>query len=100
MTKIIGNQFWNTMLVKLGDYTSPILRADIIDPEEKISLALGRLLGNDSSSLGYPDSLRLAHHISKFNSTEIECLRGHLLSTYKLQAIHDDDSRRKLLGSM
>ena len=100
MNKIIKNSFGKNMLVKFGDNCSPILRTDIIDPVEKISLAFGKLLGNDSSSLGYPESLRLAHHISKFNSTEIECLRGHLLSTYKLQAIQDIDNRRKLLGTM
>jgi hypothetical protein len=100
MNKIIGNSFCRTMLVKFGDYCSPILRADIVDPDEEINLALGSMLGNDCSCPGYPESLRLAHHISKFTSTEIECLRGHLLCKYELQDIQKDDNRTKLLGSM
>jgi hypothetical protein len=100
INETIGNPFGRPMLVKFGNYCSPVLRADIVDPDEKISLAFGSMLGNDSSGHGYPESLKLAHHISKFNSTEIECLRGHLLRTYKLQAIQEDDNRVKLLGSM
>jgi len=100
INKIIGNPFGRTTLVKFGDYYSPILRADIVDPDEEINLALGSMLDNDCSGLGYPESLRLAHHISKFTSTEIECLRGHLLCKYKLQNIQKDDNRTKLLGSM
>lgn len=100
MKGLIGDPIGNNMLVKFGENDSPILRVDIVDPEKTIDIAFGKLLGNDSLSLGYPESLRLAHHISTFNPTEIECLKGHLLSEYRLQVVPPDDIRSTLLGSM
>jgi NurA domain len=100
MKGLIGDPIGNNTLVKFGENDSPILRVDIVDPEKKIDIAFGKLLGNDSVSLGYPESLRLAHHISTFNRTEIECLKGHLLSEYRLQVVPPDDIRSILLGSM
>ena len=97
---LIGDPIGNNTLAKFGENDSPILRVDIVDPEKTIATTLGKLLGNDSLGLGYPESLRLAHHISTFNPTEIECLKGHLLSKYRLQVVPHDDIRSTLLGSM
>jgi hypothetical protein len=59
---------------------------------------IGRLLGNDSIANGYPESLRLAHHISTFTSAEVSCLKGHILSTYDVVELASEDIRRTLLG--
>lgn len=97
---LIGDSIGNNLLVKFGEAGSPILRVDMVDPEGSKNFALGKLLGNDSINFGYPESLRLAHHISTFSPIEIECIRGHLLSKYRLMEVPTDDIRSTLLGSM
>jgi hypothetical protein len=72
---LIRNTIGNNLLVKFGNNNSHVLRADVVTNNGKIEETLGRLLGNDSIAGGYPETLRLAHHISTFTSTEISCLR-------------------------
>jgi len=90
----------NNLLVKLGNNDSPILRADIICPKGDIDNSIGKLLANDSMDGGYPETLRLAHHVSTFSNTEISCLRGHLLSNYDVTELQSEDIRKTLLGSI
>ncbi len=80
-----------------GQTSSPILRADIVGDR---SQSLGMLLGNDVVAGGYPETLRLAHHISTFTSTEMTCLRSHILNNYDVTELAADDIRRTLLGSI
>lgn len=98
---LIRNTVGNNLLVKLGTDNSPVLRADVItaNNSDKDEL-LGKLLGNDSITRGYPETLRLAHHISTFTNTEISCLRGHILSNYDVTELASEDIRRTLLGSI
>ncbi|HEX6067250.1 MAG TPA: DNA double-strand break repair nuclease NurA [Nitrososphaera sp.] len=84
------------LMTRLGSNT-PVLRADIVGDRDK---ALGRLLGNDPIAHGYPETLRLAHHISTFTNTEVTCLRGHVLNSYGVTELAADDVRRTLLGSI
>jgi hypothetical protein len=79
---LIRNTIGNNLLVKFGNNNSHVLRADVVTNNGKIEETLGRLLGNDSIAGGYPETLRLAHHISTFTSTEISCLRSHVLNNY------------------
>jgi len=90
----------NNLLVKLGKNNSPILRADIVCPNGDTGNSIGKLLANDSMAGGYPETLRLAHHVSAFSNTEISCLRGHLLSNYDLTELQSEDIRKTLLGSI
>jgi hypothetical protein len=90
----------NNLLAKLGNNNSPILRADIVCPEGDIDNSIGKLLTNDLMAGGYPETLRLAHHVSTFSNTEIACLRGHLLSNYDLTELPSEDIRKTLLGSI
>ena len=73
------------------------MRADIVGDR---SQSLGMLLGNDVVAGGYPETLRLAHHISTFTSTEMTCLRSHILNNYDVTELAADDIRRTLLGSI
>lgn len=97
---LMGDLIGNNTLVKFGGNASPILRADIVDPEGNRDVTLGKLLGNDSTINGYPDSLRLAHHISTFAPTEIACLKGYLVSKYGLVEVQPENIRSTLLGSV
>jgi hypothetical protein len=95
---LIRNTIGSNLMVKLEKGTScPILRADIVGDR---SQSLGLLLGNDVLAGGYPETLRLAHHISTFTSTEMTCLRSHILNNYDVTELAADDIRRTLLGSI
>jgi hypothetical protein len=85
----------NTM-AKL-DKSTPVLRVDVVGDREQ---ALGKLLGNDPVAGGYPETLRLAHHISTFTGTEVTCLRSHVLNNYDVTELAADDIRHTLLGSV
>jgi NurA domain-containing protein len=95
---LIRNTVGSNSMVKLEKgSSSPILRADIVGDR---SQSLGMLLGNDVVAGGYPETLRLAHHISTFTSTEMTCLRSHILNNYDVTELAADDIRRTLLGSI
>ena len=91
------NSAGSSSMVRL-DCTGPVLRSDIIGGSN--SEALGKLVGNDPISNGYPETLRLAHHISTFTGTEVTCLRSHVLNNYDVTELAADDIRRTLLGSI
>jgi hypothetical protein len=98
---LIRNTVGDSLLVKFGNsYTSPILRADIATVGGDRDRSLGRVLGNDSIARGYPETLQLAHHISTFTSTEISCLKSHVLNNYDVTELASEDIRKKLLGSI
>jgi hypothetical protein len=95
---LIRNTVGSNLMIKLEKgSSSPILRADIVGDK---SQSLGMLLGNDIMAGGYPETLRLAHHISTFTSTEMTCLRSHILNNYDVTELAADDIRRTLLGSI
>jgi hypothetical protein len=94
---LIRNTIGSNLMIKLEKGSSPILRADIVGD---VSQSLGMLLGNDVVAGGYPETLRLAHHISTFTSTEVTCLRSHILNNYDVTELAADDIRRTLLGSI
>jgi hypothetical protein len=93
---LIRNTVGSNLMVKLGK-SIPALRADVIGDRSE---SLGRLLGNDPVAGGYPETLRLAHYISTFSSTEMTCLRSHVLNNYDVTELAADDIRRTLLGSI
>ena len=95
---LMRNTIGSNLMVKLEKGTSsPILRADIVGD---VRQSLGMLLGNDVVAGGYPETLRLAHHISTFTSTEVTCLRSHILNNYDVTELAAEDIRRTLLGSI
>lgn len=93
---LIKNTVGNSSMVKL-EKSSPVLRADIVGDRSE---SLGVLLGNDPVAGGYPETLKLAHYISTFTSTEMTCLRSHVLNSYDVTELAADDIRGMLLGSI
>jgi hypothetical protein len=93
---LIRNTVGSNSMVKL-EKSSPVLRADIVGDRSE---SLGMLLGNDPVAGGYPETLRLAHYISTFTSTEMTCLRSHVLNSYDVTELAADDIRSMLLGSI
>lgn len=94
---LIRNSVGSNLMVRL-DGTGPVLRADIVGTTG--SESLGKLIANDAISGGYPETLRLAHHISTFTGTELTCLRSHVLNNYDVTELVAEDVRRTLLGSI
>jgi NurA domain-containing protein len=93
---LIRNTVGSNSMVKL-EKSGPVLRADIVGDRSE---SLGMLLGNDPMAGGYPETLRLAHYISTFTSTEMTCLRSHVLNSYDVTELAADDIRSMLLGSI
>lgn len=93
---LIRNTIGSSSMVKLEN-NCPLIRADIVGDREE---SLGMLLGNDPVAGGYPEALRLAHHISTFTNTDMTCLRSHVLNNYDVTELAADDIRRALLGSI
>jgi hypothetical protein len=93
---LIRNTVGSNSMVKL-DKSGPVLRADIVGDRTG---SLGMLLGNDPVAGGYPETLRLAHYVSTFTSTEMTCLRSHVLNSYEVTELAADDIRSILLGSI
>lgn len=86
----------HNLIAKLAK-NSPVLRVDIIGNKDR---ALGLLIRNDQVTRGYPETLRLAHHISAFCNTDMTCLRSHVLNSYDVTEIASEDIRKTLLGSV
>jgi hypothetical protein len=97
---LIRNTLGDNLIVKFGNHNSPILRVDIVSDNSDKDDALGKLLGNDSMARGYPETLRLAHHVSTFTCTETSCLKGHVISNYDVVELASEDIRKTLLGSI
>jgi hypothetical protein len=97
---LVRNTIGDNLVAKFGSHNSAILRVDVVSGNSDKDEALGKLLGNDSIACGYPETLRLAHHVSTFASTEISCLRGHVLSNYDVTELASEDIRKTLLGSI
>ncbi len=81
--------------------TSPVFRVDFSsynrDDEAQI---LGDLKSNDVFFRGYPETLRLAHHLSVFDSSAISSIRSYLSRRYGLVQIPCDDLRATVLGKL
>ncbi|HXG06518.1 MAG TPA: DNA double-strand break repair nuclease NurA [Nitrososphaera sp.] len=93
---LVRNSFGSSSMVKLGK-SSPILRADIVGDRAG---SFGMLVANDPLAGGYPETLKIVHYISTFTSTEMTCLRSHVLNTYGVTELAADDIRSILLGSI
>jgi hypothetical protein len=94
------NTLGKNMLIKLGNNeTDHVLRADICSANGNDLECLERLIGNDIIFRCYPESLRIAHHISTFTNAEISLLKGLVLRSYGVVEADREDTRRHLLGA-
>jgi NurA domain-containing protein len=93
---LVRGSIGRNLMAKL-DKNTAVLRVDVVGDKDQ---ALGRLLGNDPIACGYPETLRLAHHVSTFTNTEMTCLRSHVLNTYQVTELMANDIRHTLLGSI
>jgi len=65
------------------------------EPPEK---TLGRILWNDAFASGYPDSLRVAHHLSIFSKAEDQALKAFVTKRFRVHQLHTFPLRKIALG--
>lgn len=94
------NTLGNNLLVKLGkNENGYILRADVCSANGNDEECVGKLIGNDILFRSYPESLRIAHHISTFTATEVSSLRGFMSRINGMEEIDQYAKRKNLLGA-
>lgn len=88
-----------TALVKFAK-DGLVFRVDIGNAKEDARRVLGRLLTNDAFAAGYPESLRIAHHLSVFTRAEDTALKAYVSKRYDLRHLPAFNLRRMTLGGL
>jgi len=93
------NTMGNNFLVKLGkNEYEYVFRADICPVSGNDLACLGRLIGNDMLFRSYPESLRIAHHVSIFTNTEVSSLKGLISRFHGKEDFDQATVRKNVLG--
>ncbi len=77
-----------------------VFRLDVAKPLAQLQRVLGLILYNDGFSVGYPESLRVAHHLSVFSRSEDTALKAYLSKRYTLKHLPAFRLRRMALGGL
>jgi hypothetical protein len=77
-----------------------VFRVDLARSKGKVPEVLGSILSNDNFSVGYPESLRIAHHLSVFTRSEDMALKAYLTNRYALKQLNSFGLRRIALGAL
>jgi len=67
---------------------------------EKVAEDFARIVGNDLLGSGYPETLRLAHILCKFSSTEVIGLRQAVLDKTSIEVRRKNDARKIIFGGL
>ena len=90
----ISNLIGKQLLARLSN-DGLVLRIDsIYNPKVALSL----LIANDMLYNGYPETLRLAHHLSVFTKTELLATISIVRSRFNLNEVYALNARKALLG--
>jgi hypothetical protein len=93
------NTLGNNLLVKLGKNESEyVFRADICSANGNDLECLEKLIGNDILFRSYPESLRIAHHISTFTTSDVSSLKGFIARNYGAEEVDQTATRKNILG--
>ncbi len=77
-----------------------VFRLDVARPVSQLQNILGLILHNDGFSVGYPESLRVSHHLSVFSRSEDTALKAYLSKRYLLKHLPAFGLRRITLGGL
>ena len=75
-----------------------VFRLDLSGPEPE-ETTLGRIAWNDAFASGYPDSLKVAHHLSIFSKAEDQALKAFVTKRFRVHQLHTFPLRKIALGS-
>jgi len=76
-----------------------VFRLDLVNTKEEVPHVLGRVLWNDAFPAGYPESLKLAHHLSVFTKADGEAIKALVTRRFRLRRVPTVPLRRIALGS-
>jgi hypothetical protein len=84
----------------LAKFTSDglIFRLDLSGSEEPAQTTLGRIMWNDAFSSGYPDSLKVAHHLSIFSRAECQAIKAFVAKRFRVRQLSTFPLRKVALG--
>jgi hypothetical protein len=88
----------DTMLAKFTR-DGLVFRLDVARGDETAAVTLGRILWNDAFASGYPESLKLAHHLSVFSRADDQALKAYVTKRFKLRRLPTFTLRTIALGS-
>ena len=74
-----------------------VFRLDIAAPEPA-ETTLGRIMWNDAFASGYPDSLKVAHHLSIFSRADDQALKAFVAKRFRVRQLHAFPLRKIALG--
>lgn len=95
---VVDDSSIKTVLAKFAP-DGLVFRLDVPDHPEPVETTLGRVLWNDAFASGYPDSLKVAHHLSVFSSAEGHALKALVTRRFRLRHLPTFSLRRIALGS-
>jgi len=75
-----------------------VFRLDLTGPEPE-ETTLGRIAWNDAFASGYPDSLKVAHHLSIFSKAEDQALKAFVTKRFRVHQLQTFPLRKIALGS-
>jgi hypothetical protein len=92
---------FSTVTVAKFSPSSPIFRVDLSKyNSEDCPQVFSDIAWSDLISRGYPESLRLAHHLSVFDASIVASVRSFLSRNFGLVNIPSDDLRATVLGRL
>ena len=83
----------------LAKFTSDglVFRLDIAAPEPA-EATLGRIMWNDAFASGYPDSLKVAHHLSIFSKADDQAIKAFVAKRFRVRQLQTFPLRKIALG--
>jgi hypothetical protein len=75
-----------------------VFRLDLQGGREPTPSTLGRILSNDAFASGYPESLKLAHHLSIFSKADDHALKAFVTKRFKVRRLSTFALRTIALG--
>jgi hypothetical protein len=88
----------STVLAKFSS-DGLVFRLDLTGDEEPVPTVLGRILWNDAFAAGYPESLKLAHHLSIFSRADDQAMKVFVTKRFRLRRLPTFTLRTIALGS-
>ncbi|HEV2137260.1 MAG TPA: hypothetical protein VGR53_00285 [Nitrososphaerales archaeon] len=84
----------------LAKFTSDglVFRLDLSGSDEPAQTTLGRIMWNDAFSSGYPDSLKVAHHLSIFSRAEGQAIKAFVAKRFRVRQLSTFPLRKIALG--
>ncbi|MGB9659887.1 MAG: DNA double-strand break repair nuclease NurA [Nitrososphaerales archaeon] len=77
-----------------------VFRVDVSRFDDEFDDTLSKVRYNDCFFRGYPESLRLAHHLSIFTGSEDTSIKSYLLKNLGVIELPAEDPRKIALGSL